>query len=172
MGDYGASTVSTASQVGSTAGEVASTASSTGGMAANTMGTVGEVAGNAGSSTSGLSEAGGLLQHSGYEATAPGQGGYFVSSGVEGTEAPTSFMQNLNNIYEGSQGSLGDAIGWARNGEWGKVAGYGVGKVGNTVMDMGKGGGGQGSAPVTINAQQPNPDNSYLQRLRRLSRGY
>lgn len=160
MGDYGASIATTASTVGN----AASTAGSTLGTASEAGSLSGQLASNAVN--------GGSMYESAMSNMAGGgeAGGNLIGAGG-GYEVATQ-PSMLENLYAGSQGSLGDAVGWAKNGEWGKVSGYGLSKVGNTAMDMTKGSGNQGVAPVSINAQQPNPDNSYLQRLQRLRRGY
>lgn len=164
MGDY----ASIVSEVANNSGSVAEAASSAG-SAMEGVSTAADTASNAASSASDM---GGLVTHSGLEATSPTQGGYFVGVPSEAGQGGGWFgstMSYFDRMQNGANGSLGDAIGNISRGNYAEGLGYLGGKAGGMVM---KGGGAPSASPVTINAQQPNPDNSYLQRLRRLSRGY
>lgn len=165
MGDY----ASSISEIANNSGSVVDAASTAGSSA---MEGVSTAADSASTAASGASDMGGLVTHSGLEATSPTQGGYFVgvpSEAGQGGGWFDSTMSYFDRMQNGANGSLGDAIGNISRGNYAEGLGYLGGKAGGMVM---KGGGAPSASPVTINAQQPNPDNSYLQRLRRLSRGY
>lgn len=164
MGDY----ASSISEIANNSGSVVDAASTAGSSA---MEGVSTAADSASTAASGASDMGGLVTHSGLEATSPTQGGYFVGVPSEAGNGGwfDSTMNYFDRMQNGSEGSFGDALGNISKGNYAEGLGYLGNKMGGMVM---KGGGAPSASPVTINAQQPNPDNSYLQRLRRLSRGY
>lgn len=152
------------SQTGDTASN-ASTAVDAASMAADTAGTASDAGGFAVQAGDAANTSGTAMA----EAGAPMQSAYQVNTSagqslgdVSGESGFAGWMDRFN---KGSEGNLGGFVKDIRAGNYAGAMGYGSNKVMGFASKMGGGGSGGGASPIQINAQQPNPDNSYLARV-------